>query len=126
MRSPVIAFGLFAAAAVSPTLVSAAPTSPNLPNGLTAPAQGLAGPADSVHTPITRELKHTTHHNKHERRDEDFRTAGGNAYSGVSGDVSGGNQVNEADNDDDTITNADSSECLAVLILLVRSYLSTT
>ena len=38
MRSPVIAFGIFAAAAVSPTLVSAVPTSPQLGNGVTPPA----------------------------------------------------------------------------------------
>ena len=132
MRSPVIAFGLFAAAAVSPTLVSAAPASqvpavpvvpalpasPGLPDSSTAgntlaPATNNAKalPVSSA-TQVRRELDrhHSKHHkNKHERRIDDYRTAGGNAYSGASGNVSGGNTVNNAQDEDDTIRNTNSS-----------------
>ena len=108
MRSPVIAFGLFAAAAVSPTLVGAAPTSPNLPtNGLGVPH--VPNPADSApNVPhVSRSLKHGSH--EHERRANDSGTAGGNAYSGVSGSVSGGNTINDAGDEDNTITNMGAS-----------------
>ncbi len=126
MRSPVIAFGIFAAAAVSPSLVSAAPTSPQL-GGVAAPgvpadpttASPVGNPLRAVPMsalPVRRELedhhsdKHHKSHRKHERRVDDYRTAGGNAYSGVSGNVSGGNSINNADSDDDEIMNNDSSE----------------
>lgn len=116
MRSPVIAFSIFAAAAaVSPTLVGAAPTSPNL-NGLAA-AQGVpgaaAGAAKAPHVPaMVRDLsdKHNSRKNKHDRRVDDYQTSGGNAYSGASGAVSGGNVINEASSDDDTITNTGASK----------------
>ena len=114
MRSPVIAFSIFAAAAVSPALVGAAPTSPNISKvGDIASKQHL--PAESApHVPmVAREFgdKHRKH--KHDRRVEDFRTAGGNAYSGASGTVSGGDVINDADNNDNEITNTgpDTSEC---------------
>jgi hypothetical protein len=121
MRSPVIAFGLFAAAAVSPTLVGAAPASPNIPaNSLTQhPAPGLpAVPGDSATSipHVGRDLSglNDSHKarksHKHGRRDEDSDTAGGNAYSGVSGNVSGGNTLNDAGNNEDTLANTDSSK----------------
>ena len=107
MRSPVIAFGLFAAAAVSPSLVGAAPTSPNIGSAPAVVSHGV--PNGSPHVPVAREL-HDKHHHTHQRRVEDFRTSGGNAYSGASGDTSGGNVLNAADNNDDELTNTDSSK----------------
>lgn len=89
MRSPVIAFGIFAAAAVTPSLVGAAPTSPNVLAAEPHPASAV----DKTHF----------------RRVEDYRTAGGNAYSGATGNVSGGNAVNDAGNDDNAITNMGTS-----------------
>ena len=50
-------------------------------------------------------------HRKHDRRAGDFQSAGGNAYSGSGGTVDGGDVINTADSNDDTITNTDSSEC---------------
>ena len=109
MRSPVIAFGIFAAAAVSPTLVGAAPASPNLPT------PGISNGMGTPHTPhvpgMARELEtNDKHHRKHHRRVEDYRTAGGNAYSGSAGTVSGGDVINDAESNDDAITNTGASE----------------
>lgn len=87
MRSPVIAFGLFAAATVSPALVGAAPTppTPNVPT--TVPANV------PPHTHVVRAF--------------DSGTAGGNAYTGGTSDTSGGQVVNNGDDgEDDTLTNA--------------------
>ena len=127
MRSPVIAFSIFAAAAVSPALVGAAPTSPNISKvGDIASKQHLpAGSAPHVPAMVTREFgdkdfgdkefgeKH--HKHKHDRRVEDYRTAGGNAYSGGSGTVSGGDVINDADRNDNTITNTGPATSKSVL-----------
>lgn len=114
MRSPVIAFGIFAAAAVSPTLVGAAPASPNLPAGVVPGAPGhTVPPTPAGHLPgmVRRELEsNDKHHRKHHRRVEDYRTAGGNAYSGSAGTVSGGDVINDAESNDDAITNTGASE----------------
>lgn len=116
MRSPVIAFSIFAAAAVSPALVGAAPTSPNISQVKDIASKQPSIPPGAPHVPgIPREFgdkgfgdkefgeKH--HKHKHDRRVEDYRTAGGNAYSGGSGTVSGGDVINDADRNDNTITN---------------------
>ncbi len=112
MRSPVIAFSIFAAAAVSPTLVGGAPTSPNV--GVSS-VPGSAGSAAETATHAVphavRELSlNNDRRRKLDRRVEDYRTSGGNSYSGSSGTVSGGDVINQAGSDDDTITNTDSSE----------------
>lgn len=119
MRSPVIAFSIFAAAAVSPALVGAAPTSPNLnlPPGhdlatTNQHAVPAAGDAATHVPPVPRELNSKHHKHQRERRVEDYRTAGGNAYSGASGNVSGGDTVNESENNGDAIANTDSSAYL--------------
>lgn len=114
MRSPVIAFSIFAAAAVSPTLVGAAPSSPNL--GGVSSVPGPAGSATdtathAVHAVRELSLTNDRHaHHKQERRVEDYRAAGGNSYSGSSGTVSGGDVINQAGSNDNTITNTDSSK----------------
>lgn len=110
MRSPVIAFSIFAAAAVSPSLVGAAPTSPNIP--ATSHVSGVNAPVDApIHPPsIPREM--SRHSRKHDRRGApggDAASAGGNAYSGAAGDVSGGNSINDAEDNEDEIMNTDSS-----------------
>ncbi len=120
MRSPVIAFGIFAAAAVSPSLVCAAPTSPNVPNvgsALSAAPHPPNAPASVPHMPRELNNKHSTHKHKHKGRAEDFQTAGGQAYSGASGNVSGGDVVNSSDDNDNAITNTDASELNIVLLL---------
>jgi hypothetical protein len=139
MRSPVIAFGIFAAAAVSPTLVSAAPTSPSIGTGITPPA-GVPNPATAANhvgnplraapapipTPphVPRELSdhhdrnRQSHRTKHERRVNDGYTSGGNAYSGVSGDVSGGDTVNNS-NEESEITNNNSSMFFDITLILL-------
>lgn len=44
------------------------------------------------------------------KRAVDANTAGGNAYTGASGNTGSGNIYNESNDDDSTITNTDSSE----------------
>ena len=135
MRSPVIAFGLFAAAAVSPTLVSAAPAGTPSPAALsTVPVVGGAvsgGKSLPVHAPVHAPIrrnevdevvgspsldgKEHKKHKKHTKRAFDNGTAGGNAYSGGSSDSSGGNVVNNGgDGDDDVIMNDTASESLVL------------
>ena len=135
MRSPVIAFGLFAAAAVSPTLVSAAPAPPKI-NEVQSTSKVAAANAQILHTtPISRSIpevgglvpnpngvqpSHTSQHasskKKHEHKSSkpkralDGNTAGGNAYSGGTNDATGGSIVNESNSGDtDTITNETAS-----------------
>ncbi|PSR71329.1 hypothetical protein PHLCEN_2v12843 [Hermanssonia centrifuga] len=127
MRSPVIAFGIFAAAAVSPSLVSAAPTSPNVPNvgdgvmgaplnplltRVHAPTAGSVARRSQDHSGIPvpenaqaldSSQKKSKHH--HSKRAYDAGTGGGNAYTGGSSDASGGTVVNETDNGDEELTN---------------------
>ncbi|KAI0706080.1 hypothetical protein BC835DRAFT_1409712 [Cytidiella melzeri] len=121
MRSPVIAFGIFAAAAVSPSLVSAAPTSPRINEVSSVPHVATAD-ASAIHQPhVPREAdlpvldeSHNTHHaatkkhksKSHHKRALDGNTAGGNAFSGGTSDATGGTVVNEgSDENGDTITN---------------------
>ena len=127
MRSPVIAFGIFAAAAVSPTLVSAAPTSPRI-NEVSNVPHVAAADASALHQPHMRREPdllpidepgshpaHSTQHSSnkkhktkahHPKRALDGNTAGGNAYSGGTSDSTGGSIVNEGeDGDGDAITN---------------------
>lgn len=111
MRSPVIAFGIFAAAAVSPTLVSGAPASPNLGSGVAPhlPANLEAAPlhappvgrdaGDVVTPPTINDHDRKKHKHKGGKRALDSGTAGGNAYTGGSSDSSGGTVVNAADED---------------------------
>ncbi|KAI0095304.1 hypothetical protein BDY19DRAFT_81403 [Irpex rosettiformis] len=124
MRSPVIAFGIFAAAAVSPNLVAAAPASPAL-NGVSNVQHVTAAEASPLHQggharrqlpvdlPPVKE-SHTPQHSadkKHESKPQrpkralDGNTAGGNAFSGGTSDATGGTIVNESDDDQNTITN---------------------
>ena len=107
MRSPVIAFGLFAAAAVSPSLVGAAPTSaPAAPAVPAIPAPDTPSVVSGV------ERTRTPHARREElvARAYDSGTAGGNAYTGGTSDTSGGNVVNNGeDADGDTLTNGASS-----------------
>lgn len=119
MRSPVIAFGIFAAA-VSPTIVSAAPT-PKQSNSFS--TSGIENVGSSAVHMIARQLPglpsipgtpdipalHTTSDDKHQagkdqkksksKRAYDWGTAGGNAYSGATGNAGGGSIVNDAHGD---------------------------
>lgn len=136
MRSPVIAFGLFAAAAVSPTLVSAAPASPSqmaeiakvaaanaqtirpthVSRSLGGVEQTIPHPSDlNVESPSANH-QHAATKKKHEHKSSkpkralDGNTAGGNAYSGGTSDATGGSIVNESNSGDgDTITNETAS-----------------
>lgn len=126
MRSPVIAFGIFAAT-VSPSLIAAAPTpqvpstssvtsvkhtvTNPLPAGLASAANGgnVTPPADpSVVFPHSR------------KRADDAFTAGGNAHTGNAGNSDGGRILNEADNGED-LTSDDSSECSLSPVLALCS-----
>lgn len=125
MRSPVIAFGIFAAA----TVVSSAPTSPNIGGGsmvphLPVPPTGAlpvpvpAAPVrraddDVVPAPVVDEHRdgHRGSTHKHPKRALDSGTAGGNAYSGGASTSSGGSVVNNGeDGPNDTITNDTASK----------------
>ena len=123
MRSPVIAFGLFAAA-VSPTIVSAAPA-PKQPSG-GFNAKGIQEVGSSTVSMIARQLPglptvpgtpdipalhsasddkkepaddraHSSHKKSKGKRAYDWGTAGGNAYTGATGSASGGSVINHAD-----------------------------
>lgn len=123
MRSPVIAFGLFAAAAVSPSLVSAAPAgTPNVA-GLVPHIPGPPNPTSNLPAPPVRRQDVrdvvtpptvNTDGKKHKQRSKralDSGTAGGNAYSGGSSDASGGNLANHGGGgEDDTVMNEDASK----------------
>lgn len=117
MRSPVIAFGIFAAT-VSPTLVGAAPTSPNLPGAgavTSAPhAVPIGGATSSLPTgmganPIG--FLPTGGVPSARKRANDIDTAGGNARTGNTNSSDGGSVVNDSDLDT-TQTNDGSSEYL--------------
>lgn len=113
MRSPVIAFGIFAAT-VSPSLIAAAPTSPSLPGAgaVTGSAGTLPAPnANSV--PSVPGAPGGFFHNliPHPKRANDAGTAGGNARTGNTSTASGGSVVNNAD-DTTTLTSDDSSKSL--------------
>ncbi|KAI0082206.1 hypothetical protein K474DRAFT_842513 [Panus rudis PR-1116 ss-1] len=94
MRSPIIAFSIVAAAAVSPALVAAAPTSPNLPGV----SQSVPNAKSLQH--MTRQLDARDSYHTHQARVDDSGTAGGNAYTGTSSNVNGGDIYNEADSND--------------------------
>lgn len=125
MRSPIIAFSLMAAAAVSPSLVSAMPlppfdvSSPSIPStpasGLPAdlPSPGNPGQQTQTDNPgSTGRAKQDSKNenephnvNEHHRRANDGQTAGGNAYTGPSNDVYGGNVINESGSETNTQSN---------------------
>lgn len=118
MRSPVIAFGILAAT-VSPSLIGAAPTSPNIPE-----AGAVTGATHNVPTgaaqvpplPDTNPLGFFTGIASKKRAD-DAGTAGGNARTGNTQNSDGGAVVNDGD-DDTTLTNTDASEYRALGLLL--------
>ncbi|KAI0702454.1 hypothetical protein BC835DRAFT_1411009 [Cytidiella melzeri] len=111
MRSPVIAFGILAAT-VSPGLIAAAPTSPNLPGvaAVSAPASGAAASAPNgiPHAPAGSPLGFFSGLGQHRKRADDANTAGGNARTGNSNTASGGSVVNNAD-PATTLTNDDAN-----------------
>lgn len=151
MRSPVIAFGLFAAA-VSPALVSAAPAPKQSGGGFNAkgvqdvssaavhmvarqiPAlPSIPGTPDipALHATTAADDKH--HDDKDSKKSKnkrayDFGTAGGNAYTGASGDASGGSVVNHANGDfgetigSGTLTNAAGTSKKFCLQKLIQSH----
>ena len=117
MRSPVIAFGIFAAT-VSPTLIAAAPVSPvpgansvtSLPHSATGPLPaGIGGTVNSATPYDTLSGGAAPAAAAGAKRADDGLTAGGNAHTGNAGPSDGGDIVNAADNDE-TETNDDSSE----------------
>ena len=134
MRSPVIAFSLFAAAVVSPALVSGAPVSPiESTNNVSHPVARDAEHLPVTAVPVRRAQSSSSRHRKSDKSHEhkkthgssksnsnnsisnaivkralDGDTAGGNAYSGGTSDSNGGTVVNEADEEDtegDALTN---------------------
>ena len=132
MRSPVIAFSIFAAAAVSPTLVSAAPATPNVGGGALVPTPGFQR-TDAItgvgpHLPARPQAQPHSHENTNPRHKQHSRaldggTAGGNAYSGSTSDATGGSIQNEASDDpDDEITNNTASGYLSGAITCIVSH----
>ena len=126
MRSPVIAFGILAAT-VSPTLIAAAPTSPNVP-GVAAVSSTASGAPNTVpHVPAaapgapggvpagSSPLGFFPGIGSHRKRADDSNTAGGNARTGNTNSANGGSVVNNADPDTD-LTSDDSSEVLSSYI----------
>lgn len=105
MRSPVIAFSIFAAAAVSPTLVSAAPSNV-AGRAIAPPGLPVAVPAALPNTNSQRQHDGGDKSHGRNRRALDGNTAGGNAYSGGTSDSTGGSVVNESEDDPDaTVSN---------------------
>ena len=120
MRSPVIAFGLFAVT-VSPSLIAAAPTGPSTPGvpAITGATQGVSGAtADSIPPALPLGPVSNVPHRK---RADDANTAGGNARTGNTNSASGGSVVNNADPDTE-LTSDDSS----TFIVYVRSIITYT
>ncbi|THH31992.1 hypothetical protein EUX98_g2196 [Antrodiella citrinella] len=109
MRSPIIAFSIVAAAAVSPTLVAGAPTSTNKMVAVpSTPHLPVSVPMSRRRDLENRDSRGSKTHHKHKnyaRQSPDSATAGGNAYSGSSSDVDGGDVFNVADTPDGVITN---------------------
>lgn len=126
MRSPVIAFSIFAAA-VSPSLVSAVPTpkSPSLNNksldnvgasatrmiprqvpGVPVSVPAVPGvPIGPGAAPANSNGNGTSNNKKngrHDKRAWDWGTAGGNAYTGSTGNTGGGSIVNDANGSENT------------------------
>ena len=140
MRSPVIAFSIFAAATVGPSLVSGAPAAPAPPlpdtKGLTGHLPVVGGglgslptgpnnhvgrafqdPTDAPTPPSSSTVEgfQATDGKKHKKthhhsRANNDKTAGGNAFSGGTSDSSGGTIVNENEDDATTLTNTNASE----------------
>ena len=105
MRSPVLAFSLFAAT-VAPTLVAGAPTpipggSPHIAREFPVPA--APAPPSVPNLPILG------------KRATDGGTAGGNAHSGNSNDASGGSVGNVSDSDTTAQGNTAASACIVSL-----------
>lgn len=118
MRSPVIAFSLFAAA----TVVSGAPAAPatgglapKLPvvGSVTSPLGARAfDKSDAPIPPSAADVDGVSerHAKQKGKRAYDYQTAGGNSYTGSTSNTSGGTVVNEG-GDTDTLTNTGSSKC---------------
>lgn len=147
MRSPVIAFSIFAAATVGPSVVSGAPAPKPPGAAAAAPGAGLVtgllpgsggnfgsgvplprafqDPTDAPTRPSPDGLegyqaKDKSHEkSKHHRRALDSQTGGGNAYTGNTSDTSGGTIVNEGDNDE-TLTNDTASESRFFIIIVSK------
>ena len=140
MRSPVIAFSIFAAATVGPSVVSGAPTAqpnahdmglpvPSVPSVHSVPLgparRAFQDPTDAPTRPSPDGLegyqaKDKSHEkSKHHRRALDSQTGGGNAYTGNTSDTSGGTIVNEGDNDE-TLTNDTASESRFFIIIVSK------
>ncbi|CDO72397.1 hypothetical protein BN946_scf184977.g96 [Trametes cinnabarina] len=123
MRTPSLACALFAAAALSPALVSGAPfPTPGSYSsevfavskaGSNAPADDSAAPIEHTRPRIgIKEIREALPDHQPQgwfdrneasrsaffKRTTDDGTLGGNAYTGNSGDVNGGDVVNEGDN----------------------------
>ncbi|KAI8995467.1 hypothetical protein BD414DRAFT_410190 [Trametes punicea] len=120
MRTPSLACALFAAAALSPALVSGAPFP--VPGSYSSEVfavskPGSSGPSEDSSTPMNqarprigiKEIRDALpDHQSHGWLDRkslwgralDADTKGGNAYSGASGDVSGGSITNDGDGTD--------------------------
>lgn len=104
MRSPVVAFSLFAVA-VSPVLIAAAPA-PESPN----PGNDIVNKTGvSASNLVSHEMK----------RAYDFGTAGGNAYTGATSNASGGTIINDAGSDEG-VMNAGGSEYMASYTYYLR------
>lgn len=119
MRSPVIAFSLFAAATVVSGAPAAPPTGGLTPKGLPVVGSltgGLGARAfDKSDAPIPPSAADvdgvSERHSKQKgKRAYDYQTAGGNSYTGSTSNTSGGTVVNEG-GDTDTLTNTGSSKC---------------
>lgn len=122
MRSPVIAFGILAAT-VSPTLISGAPASPNLPNtGVVTNLVGGLLPA--AHPEIPHARRSDSIFGILGKRADDGATAGGNAHTGNTNSASGGEIVNEAE-DDETETNDASSTYLNIDHRVHKGFISS-
>ena len=137
MRSPVIAFGIFAAT-VSPTLIAAAPVAPvpgansvtSLPHSATGPLPAGLGITVNGATPYgALSGAPGSPAAPGSKRADDGMTAGGNAHSGNAGPSDGGRIANEAD-PDDTLTSDDASKCLQIfassyMLMLAQTSVAT-
>lgn len=134
MRSPLLAFTVLAISTVTPTLSAPTPKSPNLselnqssavltrvvPRGLSNAALAPDIPGLPTGIPFMSDSdddsdnededeEHDSHDkddHHHKKRAYDWGTAGGNAYTGATGNTGGGSIINHATNADGTITNA--------------------
>ncbi len=113
MRSPVLAFSIFAAT-VAPTLVAGAPTprpySGNVESAPTLTRREGLSPASLPGLPSLPAAPVR-------KRATDGGTAGGNAYSGNSNDASGGSVGNVSDSDTAAQGNTAASEFISFVYI---------